>query len=137
MKTYRLEYEVWRFVGIISILVLTAQIGNGCSGVVRDTDADTDQETEAGPDGVCGGFFGLRCPPGLICVDVPDGCDPWRGDMDCIGGCLEEVPDLCAEWSWLDHESCSADLCGDVEDGDYMCRMGECWCCDDESCWPS
>ncbi len=36
----------------------------------------------------CGGFAGIPCPAGLICIDDPrDDCDPKRGGADCIGIC--------------------------------------------------
>lgn len=41
----------------------------------------------------CGGFAGLACPDGLVCVDDPDdACDPQNGGADCIGICVEEEP---------------------------------------------
>ncbi|PKS10958.1 hypothetical protein jhhlp_002717 [Lomentospora prolificans] len=37
----------------------------------------------------CGGYFGLPCPAGLICVEDPsDGCDPAQGAVDCNGVCV-------------------------------------------------
>jgi hypothetical protein len=37
---------------------------------------------------MCGGFAGLTCPGGMICVDDPsDDCDPDLGGADCIGMC--------------------------------------------------
>ena len=39
----------------------------------------------------CGGFAGLLCPDGMVCVDDPsDDCDPRRGGSDCIGICRPE-----------------------------------------------
>lgn len=39
----------------------------------------------------CGGFAGLPCKEGEICVDYPkDDCDPERGGADCIGICIKE-----------------------------------------------
>jgi hypothetical protein len=36
----------------------------------------------------CGGFAGLPCPQGQVCVDDPsDSCDPKSGGADCIGVC--------------------------------------------------
>ena len=36
----------------------------------------------------CGGFVGIICPEGMMCVDVPnDGCDPRMGGADCPGVC--------------------------------------------------
>ena len=40
----------------------------------------------------CGGFAGIQCPEGMICVDDPtDNCDPNRGGADCIGVCEPEL----------------------------------------------
>ena len=40
------------------------------------------------PGQFCGGFAGIPCPEGYVCVDVPgDGCDPQHGGADCAGRC--------------------------------------------------
>ncbi len=40
----------------------------------------------------CGGFAGLPCPDGLVCVDNPaDSCDPASGGADCGGMCVEPL----------------------------------------------
>jgi hypothetical protein len=38
----------------------------------------------------CGGmtYPPPACPTGEECVDVPDGCDPGRGDSDCPTYCV-------------------------------------------------
>ncbi|MER5886197.1 hypothetical protein ABT160_20435 [Streptomyces sp. NPDC001941] len=39
----------------------------------------------------CGGFAGLPCPEGFVCVDDPrDSCDPKKGGADCGGICVPE-----------------------------------------------
>ncbi|WP_327358290.1 hypothetical protein [Streptomyces sp. NBC_01304] len=39
----------------------------------------------------CGGFAGLTCPPGFVCMDDPrDECDPANGGADCMGVCVLE-----------------------------------------------
>lgn len=45
--------------------------------------------TSADPPGQpCGGFAGIPCPEGFVCVDVPgDGCNPNHGGADCAGYC--------------------------------------------------
>ena len=45
--------------------------------------------TEAQPPGqFCGGFAGIPCPEGFVCVDVPgDHCNPSQGGADCAGYC--------------------------------------------------
>jgi hypothetical protein len=36
----------------------------------------------------CGGFAGLPCPEGFVCVDNPcDNCNPKTGGADCGGLC--------------------------------------------------
>ncbi len=36
----------------------------------------------------CGGFAGITCSEGQECIDDPDdGCDPAKGDADCVGTC--------------------------------------------------
>jgi hypothetical protein len=38
----------------------------------------------------CGGTLGVTCPGDLCCADDPtDGCDPSRGDLSCIGVCVD------------------------------------------------
>ena len=50
--------------------------------------------------------------------------------------CSPEVePDPCEEWTWIDEEGCSGDVCGNQGADSYECRDGECWCCLDEECW--
>ena len=53
----------------------------------------------------CGGFAGIECPEGQVCVDDPnDGCDPANGGADC-GGFCEDAPaqELC-----LNDDACNA-----------------------------
>lgn len=41
----------------------------------------------------CGGFAGLPCEAGFVCVDDPDDCcDPQNGGADCPGICIPEEP---------------------------------------------
>lgn len=45
--------------------------------------------TATGP--MCGGFAGIACPAGLVCVDDPrDSCDPTQGGADCSGVCVPQ-----------------------------------------------
>ena len=41
----------------------------------------------------CGGFLGLPCDEGFVCVDFPgDDCDPQNGGADCGGICVPARP---------------------------------------------
>jgi hypothetical protein len=47
---------------------------------------------------MCGGFAGVACPGGGLCVDDPDdGCDPESGGADCSGHCACNALGLCVE----------------------------------------
>ena len=42
----------------------------------------------------CGGFAGLPCPDGQMCIDDPsDACDPNNGGADCGGICVLAQPE--------------------------------------------
>src|SRR5690606_17502811 len=42
------------------------------------------------PIDACGGTLGVTCPGELCCADDPtDGCNPARGDISCIGVCVD------------------------------------------------
>ena len=63
----------------------------------------------------CGGFAGIECPEGQVCVDNPnDDCDPANGGADC-GGFCEDAPEP-------DPNSCEGS-CGEQ-------AAGGCWCDD-------
>lgn len=50
-------------------------------------------ESEAGASLSCGGFAGIQCPAGKVCVDDPtDSCDPDNGGADCGGVCRGGKP---------------------------------------------
>jgi hypothetical protein len=40
----------------------------------------------------CGGFAGLGCSNGAVCIDLPDSCDPSNGGADCAGMCVTTSP---------------------------------------------
>ena len=62
--------------------------GNECEAMRAGTSVFSVGPCESEPIS-CGGFAGLLCPEGLICVDDPsDDCDPARGGADCIGVCV-------------------------------------------------
>ena len=68
---------------IVAIVVAAASFG--VSGLLAPT-------ASADPSGqFCGGFAGIPCPQGFVCVDVPgDGCDPRHGGADCGGYCKKK-----------------------------------------------
>jgi hypothetical protein len=53
----------------------------------------------------CGGFGGLKCVSGYICVDDPtDTCDPADGGADCSGVCIKDptpAPTQCGGFAGL------------------------------------
>jgi len=53
----------------------------------------------------CGGFGGLKCAGGSICVDDPtDTCDPSSGATDCAGVCIKDptpAPPQCGGFAGL------------------------------------
>lgn len=50
----------------------------------------------------CGGFAGLECPDGLVCVDDPDDdCDPKHGGADCGGICEPAQPAFCGGFAGI------------------------------------
>ncbi|MCK6575460.1 BPTI/Kunitz-type proteinase inhibitor domain-containing protein, partial [Myxococcota bacterium] len=69
-----------------------------CEGRVFDSEAAclaACAEVPPPPPQFCGGFAGLPCPAGEICIDDPtDDCDPAAGGADCGGIC---VPDGCPD----------------------------------------
>jgi hypothetical protein len=97
---------------------------------------------EAGPEDACGGFAGLLCPEGKICIDNPnDDCDPQNGGADCIGICIDEpepaatCQDQCggkgADGSCYCDEACTyyGDCCDDYEEAcndDRVPASGSC-----------
>ena len=55
--------------------------GADCSGICVTPLPD--------PPASCGGFAGIPCPAGHVCVDNPkDACDPKKGGADCPGICV-------------------------------------------------
>ncbi len=59
-----------------------------CGQVEEDSLSDADVEVDAGRFS-CRGVASLRCPVGMLCVDVVDSCRPELGDMDCVGECID------------------------------------------------
>jgi len=69
---------------------------NSCFAAMAGTGVVADGECVPPPPGsFCGGFAGIQCPEGQICVDDPnDECDPENGGADCGGICQLE-PEEC------------------------------------------
>jgi hypothetical protein len=74
----------------------------------------------------CGGFAGIQCDAGEICIDDPsDECDPENGGADCGGVC---IPDPCS--AHTDECSCEEDVanqcavveCPSYEDCHFVCE---------------
>lgn len=71
-------YDATRVAGPSSV-VLTLSLG----GVTQTLHAATAPAPK-----VCGGFAGIPCGAGEVCIDDPsDGCDPAHGGADCPGIC--------------------------------------------------
>lgn len=65
---------------------------------------------------VCGGFGGLECPDGQVCVDDPnDNCDPKYG-ADCGGLCVLPDPEPCGGFGGF--ECPEGQVCVDDPDDD-------------------
>lgn len=69
---------------------------NSCFAAMAGTGVVAEGECEPPPPGsFCGGFAGIQCPEGQVCVDDPnDDCDPENGGADCGGVCQLE-PEEC------------------------------------------
>ena len=67
----------------IGVLVLVA-----CAVGVAGLMAPATSGAGGGGGKFCGGFAGVPCPEGFVCVDDPrDNCDPNQGGADCAGYC--------------------------------------------------
>jgi hypothetical protein len=97
--------NVWMLSGLLGVSGLTLfacqKNNDGSSDTPKTSEADKphDDKGPGGdgdkPDGdtkkPCGGFGGLQCPDGEICVDDPsDTCDPMQGGADCMGVCVKD-----------------------------------------------
>ena len=82
---------------------------------------------------LCGGFAGLECPGGMMCVDFPgDGCNPNQGGADCIGMCVGN-PNACDFNSdpTKDYIGTSAEECASIK---FFCDPGEEYFSDECGC---
>ena len=88
--------HIGKWSGLFSILALVAACSSGGGG--DDTGSDpAEQKGGKTKPTLCGGFAGLTCPSGKVCVDDPsDDCDPNKGGADCGGICVDEPkPTFC------------------------------------------
>jgi len=73
------------------VLIAGAMLfGTACSPTAEaDQASNTLEEERSGA--FCGGFVGISCPAGYVCVDDPaDDCDPNAGGADCGGICKKD-----------------------------------------------
>lgn len=99
----------------LSFLLIPIALLSAC--VMKEEDDDDDEEEFIGVQLearlACGGFAGLACPDGYVCVDDrSDSCDPNNGGADCIGVCkadqLKECRDTRHKTYIADAETCAS-----------------------------
>lgn len=97
--------------------------GNECAA--HQSGVDVAHEGECNQPSACGGFAGVACPEGSVCVDdAGDDCDPASGGRDCTGLCLPSVNDDCHVGG------CSGQLCvGPGEPDVTTCEFREEYAC--------
>ena len=72
---------------VAGVCLVGSACGPSMEAEARESSAGT-VEQKAGQGDVCGGFAGLSCDPGYVCVDDPnDSCDPTGSGRDCAGIC--------------------------------------------------
>jgi hypothetical protein len=69
------------------VLVVGATLfGTSCAPTAKA--AQETKDLKETPGAFCGGFAGIACAEGYVCVDDPsDDCDPNQGGADCGGIC--------------------------------------------------
>ena len=77
-----------------SVLVAGAiLVGSACTPTAAASESSNDPQEKAV---FCGGFAGIPCAEGYVCVDDPsDDCDPNQGGADCGGICQKEPKKEC------------------------------------------
>ena len=120
----------FKWLSIGAFAVVSSLFAVACVSQVDELDENV-AEAEQGVGEFCGGFAGIQCPDGLVCVDDPnDGCDPKKGGADCGGICkkphgrkgcggpdrhyVEKDPNKCAAIKFLCAEGQQpfSDACG-------------------------
>jgi hypothetical protein len=134
-------------------LFFAAVLAQACVGDTSDENIGSEVQ-DAKQRIACGGFAGLPCPSGFVCVDQPgDGCNTQQGDADCMGYCkkthgqgqcgndpaksyISTDPAQCAALSFLcaqgsvpffDDCGCGCEFVGEPC-GSAVCGAGE-YCC--------
>jgi len=78
---------------VSSVLFVGLMLG-GCAPQSPEGSSEdaADQSDAVKAKQTCGGFAGLACPDGMVCVDDPhDSCDPAHGGADCGGICKKHA----------------------------------------------
>ncbi|HYO51501.1 hypothetical protein [Archangium sp.] len=90
MSHLRLSFSALVITGILFTVACGPQSED--SSMESNTSTVEQLEGSGGGSGVgqfCGGFAGIPCPEGLVCVDDPrDTCNPHLGGRDCGGICV-------------------------------------------------
>jgi hypothetical protein len=76
--------------------------GGADSGTSTSDAGSTAHDSGVTPSNTCGGFAGIPCPSGQMCVDDPnDTCDPDHGGADCGGICVAEQSHACGGFAGI------------------------------------
>jgi hypothetical protein len=80
-----------------SVLVAGAVLlGSACTPTAEASEESSSDLQEKAA--FCGGFAGIPCAEGYVCVDDPsDDCDPNQGGADCGGICQKEPKKECKD----------------------------------------
>ena len=78
-------------------LVLGAALfGTSCGPTAEASQQSSTLVEEQRKGTFCGGFAGIACAEGYVCVDDPsDDCDPNQGGADCGGICQKDKTSAC------------------------------------------
>jgi hypothetical protein len=103
-------------------LGFVAVLGQACVTEVGDESVASDEQSVKQRI-ECGGFAGLPCPGGYVCVDMPgDGCNTNQGDADCLGYCKKtHGPGNCGNDPSKSYISTDPDQCAALS---FLCALG-------------